>query len=88
MDVQQAPGFHDNSSVVVNDLDLVRIAVMPAEADSPLVVDANTPLATEISLQGLQAITGRCHQRRQVSCCIEHAELTANQLLDVLREPA
>jgi hypothetical protein len=35
--------------VVIDDLDVVRIAALPAEADAPLVVDPNAGLAFAIA---------------------------------------
>src|SRR4051794_22994752 len=34
--------------MVVNDLDLIRVAISPSKTDPPLVVDANTVLAATI----------------------------------------
>jgi hypothetical protein len=42
--------------VVVDYGDVKRIAVLPAEADSPLIVDANAVLASAISFQLLQPV--------------------------------
>ncbi len=36
--------------VIVNDLNVIRIAIAPAEAKPPLVVDANAVLALTVSL--------------------------------------
>jgi hypothetical protein len=36
--------------MVVDDLDIVRVAVDPAEADAPLVVDANAVLAGPVAV--------------------------------------
>jgi hypothetical protein len=45
--------------MVVHDRDVVRIAVAPAKADSPLIVDSNAVLAGPIAAQLLQPIAGR-----------------------------
>ena len=41
----------------VHNLDLVRIAVRPVEANAPLIVDPNAVLASAIALQPLQPIS-------------------------------
>lgn len=45
--------------VVIDDLNLISIAVAPLEADSPLAVDANGVLAGSFSGEGFQPISGR-----------------------------
>jgi hypothetical protein len=44
------------ASVIVDDLDVVGVAVLPAEADSPLVIDANAVLSGAVPLELFQAI--------------------------------
>src|SRR6185437_11594157 len=46
-------GHSPQSSMVVDDLDVMRIALAPDEADAPLVVDTNAVLALTISRQPL-----------------------------------
>jgi hypothetical protein len=43
-------------SVIVHDLHVKRVAVLPTEADAPLVVDADAPLALAVALEGLEPI--------------------------------
>ena len=45
--------------MVVNDLDLVRIAVLPAKADPPLIVDTDTVLSDPIALELLEPVARR-----------------------------
>ena len=45
--------------MIVNDLDLMRIAVLPSEADAPLIVDPNTVLPSALPSQLLQSIPRR-----------------------------
>lgn len=45
--------------MIVNDLDLMRIARIPDEADPPLIVDPDAVLPSSISLQFLQPIPER-----------------------------
>ena len=44
---------HDQDSVIVDDLDLLRIAVAPDEANAVLVIDPNAVLASPFALQRL-----------------------------------
>jgi hypothetical protein len=37
------------ASVVVGHLDVIGVAIFPAEADTPLVVDANAPLTLAVA---------------------------------------
>jgi hypothetical protein len=41
------------SSVVVHDLDIVRVSVAPGKADPPSVVDPNTLLTITVALETL-----------------------------------
>ena len=45
--------------MIVNDLGFVRIAVLPAKADPPLIVDSDTVLSGAIACELLQAVAGR-----------------------------
>lgn len=45
--------------MVIDDLDINRSAVHPAEAHAELAVDPDAPLTGAITLQGLQAVSGR-----------------------------
>jgi hypothetical protein len=45
--------------VIINNLDVVGIAVMPAKTEPPLIVDANAVLALSVGSQGLQPVSGR-----------------------------
>ena len=50
------------SSVIVDDLDLMRIAAAPHEADPPALVDANAVLAGPVALEGFQVVARRATQ--------------------------
>jgi len=41
-------------SVIVDDLDVVRVSVSPPKADAPLIVDADAVLALSITAQCLE----------------------------------
>jgi hypothetical protein len=44
--------------MVIDDFNLGRIAVLPAETDSPLIIDSNTVLTAPISGESFQSISG------------------------------
>jgi hypothetical protein len=45
--------------VIVNELDVVRIAILPPETDAPLIIDANAVLSRAIAFEFLQPIAWR-----------------------------
>jgi hypothetical protein len=45
--------------VVVDDLDVVRVTLRPAQADPSLVVDPDAVLARAVPAQGFEAVAGR-----------------------------
>ena len=45
--------------MVIGDFDIKSIAVLPAEADSPLIVDGDGVLTETIPLEGVQAVARR-----------------------------
>ena len=45
--------------MIVGDFDLVALAIVPHEADAPLVVDPDAVLTRPLPLQGFQAIRRR-----------------------------
>ena len=45
--------------MVVDDLDIVRVALRPAKADAPLIVDPDAVLPRTVATQLLEPVTGR-----------------------------
>jgi L-alanine-DL-glutamate epimerase-like enolase superfamily enzyme len=68
--------------VVVDDLDIVRIASLPYEADAPLVVDANAVLAPAVALERLQMIAWRGLQVLEDPSAVQIEQLPASRPLD------
>jgi hypothetical protein len=73
--------------VVVNDLDIVGVAVSPPEADAPLIVDADAVLAGSIAPQLLQPITRRHPEILEALGGIELGELAQHDPVDDRRKP-
>jgi hypothetical protein len=63
--------------VVVRDLDIVGIIILPAKADTILLIDADTMLAGTISLETFEAVTWRYRQLARVANPIHLVELPA-----------
>jgi hypothetical protein len=61
--------------VIVNDLNVIRVPIVPAEAEPPLVVDANAMLALAASFQGFETIAGRAVHVTQDFGAVQLAQL-------------
>jgi hypothetical protein len=69
-------------SVIINDLNVKRIAVLEAKADSPLVIDADAMLPEAIMLERLQVIRRWQAQilkaRSRIQLCEPHGGASKN----------
>ena len=74
------------SLVIIGDLDIECIAIFPAEADPPLIVDPDTVLAFSVPRQLFEPIPGRDSQIRQGVGRVKHQELPQRRALNALRE--
>ena len=72
--------------MVVDDLNVLILgaAGVRDEADPPLVVDADVPLADAVAGEGLKAIRGRGLQIDQPLRGVDHHELSQGDLLNGL----
>ena len=61
--------------MIINNFNLVRIVFLPAEADAPLVIDPNAPLAATAAFEGLQSGAGKCGQIPQPLGIVQHTQL-------------
>jgi hypothetical protein len=59
MDWGWLTSWHECASMIVNNLDLVGVAGLPAKTNTPLIVDPNTVLALSISAEFFQTISRR-----------------------------
>jgi hypothetical protein len=57
--------------MVVADLDVVGVAVLEAETDSPLVVDGDRVLADSIALERMEPVTWRDPEELNLSSRVE-----------------
>src|SRR5258708_38857087 len=65
-----------SSLVVVNDLDVLRPCIRPAEADTPLLIDADAVLPGPVPGELLQAVAGRNPHAVSPVRGVEHRQLT------------
>jgi len=73
--------------VVIDKLDFIRIAILPAKTDSPLPIDANAVLSTAIAFELLEAIAWRHFEVRQRLRRIQDQQLSQRHPLDVHGQP-
>ena len=73
--------------MVVCYFNIVRIVVVPAEAYTPLVVDANAPLAHTVAFQRLQAAAGKHGQVFQPTGIVQHTQLPQSHGLHGVIQP-
>ena len=48
--------------MIVHDFDVLRVAVLPTETNSPLIIHSNAVLALAIAFQRFEAVSGRDSQ--------------------------
>jgi len=74
--------------MVVYDLDLMRVALLPDEAQTPLVIDANATLTRSVVFKRFQPVARRRPQIQQVDYRIQDLQLPQGDPLNVRRKPA
>jgi hypothetical protein len=72
--------------VVVADFDIFCILTDPAEAETPLVIDADAVLSGAIASQGFEAVTWRNPQMIETRGGVQLVELHLGGGLDIARE--
>ena len=72
--------------MIIDDFDIVGMAVPPDETNPPLSIDADTVLTSAISLQSFQLIPRRDHQIFQSFGCMQIAQATPGDHLNILRQ--
>lgn len=68
--------------VVIHNLNIVRIAVAPHEADAPLIVDPNAVLAGAISAKAFESVSARDGQVAKLHCEVNLIKLPPGNALD------
>src|SRR5215472_368850 len=78
---------HAKTSVVVDDLNLVGVALVPHETDPPPVIDANAVLTLPVTTQCLQSIARWSGQVAQFLRLMDLSQLTLGNPLYIVRQP-
>jgi hypothetical protein len=73
-------------SVIVNDLNLVGVALSPPETHAPLIVDPNAMLASPIAVQPLQSVAWRDAEIAEALGGVQRHELPQHDALEVSRK--
>jgi hypothetical protein len=60
--------------MIVNNFNMVRIVFLPAEADAPLVIDPNAPLAAAAAFERFQSGAGKSSQISQPLGIMQHTQ--------------
>jgi hypothetical protein len=71
--------------VIIDDLDLVSVAIEPFETDTPLVVDPDAVLAGSI---GLQPVPGWKPEVDKTLGVVQHPQFPACHILNIAGQPA
>jgi hypothetical protein len=73
-------------SVVIDDFDFMGAVCFPAEADSPLVIDADGVLAFPVALERFEAIAGRDGEVIEGGDGVNLGKFPQSDTLDARRE--
>ena len=72
--------------MIIHNFNVVRVFTVPAEANAPLVIDADAVLANAVAFQGFQAVAGRQRQVTQFARAIKLRELPQGHALNLRRQ--
>src|ERR1039458_9918076 len=80
--------FVFTSLMVIDDLDALRRALAPDEADSPLIVDADTELTLPVAAQSLKPVSRNCGHVLQFPGVVQHPQLPTRHRSNVAESAA
>jgi hypothetical protein len=72
--------------MIVDDFDIVRVAVLPAKTNPPLIVDPDAVLTLAIPFQGFEPISWGHHHLSDVSRSMQNQQFTARHALNIRRK--
>lgn len=72
--------------MVVDNLDILCIAVLPPKTNAPLIIDANAPLTRPIAGKLFKTVTGRNSQKVQRCSTMYLLQLSLSDTLHILRQ--
>jgi hypothetical protein len=70
--------------MVIHDLHIVGVAVLPAKADAPLIIDANAVLSLSIPSQRLRPVARRCPKVLKRARVVDLEQFAVCRLDDVV----
>jgi hypothetical protein len=73
--------------VVIHNLNVMRIAVTPDEADAPLVIDSNAVRPRAVALQPFKVVSRRYAKILQPQCPMQVQKLSPRRPFDGLKSP-
>jgi hypothetical protein len=73
--------------VAIHDLNVVSIAVLPDEADAPLVIDTNAIRPGAVAFQQFKLVPGRHAKISQPQCPMQVQEFPPRRPFDGLKSP-
>ncbi len=68
--------------MIIGDFHFIGIAILPAKADAPWLVDANTAWSAAVAFEGFQTVRWRNLQIIQIGGLTHHRELVQGSLLN------
>ena len=74
--------------MIIDNFDVVRIAMAPDKTDAPLLVDANAVLTCAVASERFQTVAGRHSQVLQCPSGMQHLQLVQSLFLDLTRKPS
>src|SRR5207244_2712822 len=75
------------SSMVIKDLNIVRVAIFPPENYPPLIIDTDRVKTTQFTFYSLQAVSRRHSKILQFSSIVQIQKLSASRPHEFRREP-
>jgi hypothetical protein len=72
--------------MIIDNLNVFRAVIGPAEYDPPLVIDADRMRANAVALQGFESVAGRRREIAERACIIELHQLAPSDVGDRGRE--
>lgn len=73
--------------MVVHNFHFEGVFALPAEAEAPLIVDADAVLASPVTFQCFQPVAGRSAQIVQAPRLVQQHQFPPRHLLDLRRQP-
>lgn len=72
--------------MIINDFDIVGIAIRPTKTDTPLAIDSNAVLAFPLPFEQFEPVAGRNLQILEADCRIENPQFRQCRFLDIAWE--